>query len=230
MMSSLGTLFVVATPIGNLDDITIRAIKILRRVHVLAAEDTRHARRLLGRYHINVPLISYHEHNEQGRTPHLIKRLKDGLDVALISDAGTPVVSDPGFRLLARAVEEGIKIVPIPGPSALLSALCVSGLPADSFCFFGFLPPKGAKRRRRLEEISRMPSTVILYEAPHRILASLRDLLYACGDRAVVVARELTKVHEEIIRGPISQVVLNLEGRTIKGEFTVVMAGRGRRG
>jgi len=225
-----GRLYLVSTPIGNLEDITIRAIKVLRCVDLIAAEDTRRARRLLARYRATAPLTSFFEHNEPAKKEALIKRLLAGHDIALISDAGTPGVSDPGFRLIQGAIEAGIEVVPIPGPSAHVAALVVSGLPTDSFHFFGFLPPKGSKRKKRLEEINAVRGTIILYEAPHRLLRTLGDIREVCGDRSIVVARELTKVYEEVIRGEISEVLEGLRGRKIRGEITLVMAGRGRGG
>ena len=230
MEKEKGRLYLVSTPIGNLEDITLRAIKVLRRVDLIAAEDTRRAHRLLARYRIKGPLTSFFEHNEPTKKEVLIKRLVGGHNIALISDAGTPGVSDPGFRLIQRAIEEGIEVIPIPGPSAHVAALVVSGLPTDSFHFFGFLPPKGAKRQKRLEEIKELRGTIILYESPHRLIRTLQDIKDYCGDRQVVVARELTKLYEEVIRGPISEVLEGLEGRKIKGEITLVMAGRGRGG
>jgi 16S rRNA (cytidine1402-2'-O)-methyltransferase len=230
MEKEKGRLYLVSTPIGNLDDITLRAIKVLRRVDLIAAEDTRRAQRLLARYRAKAPLTSFFEHNEPTKKEALVKRLVEGHDIALISDAGTPGVSDPGFRLIQRAIEEGIEIISIPGPSAHVAALVVSGLPTDSFHFFGFLPPKGAKRKKRIEEIKALRGTIILYESPHRIIRTLQDIHDCCGDRQVVVARELTKLYEEIIRGSITEVLARLEGRKIKGEITLVVAGRGRGG
>lgn len=230
MEKEKGRLYLVSTPIGNLEDITIRAIKVLRRVDLIAAEDTRRARRLLARYQAQAPITSFFEHNEPDKKEILVTRLVDGHDIALISDAGTPGVSDPGFRLVQRAIEEGIEVIPIPGPSAHVAALVVSGLPTDSFHFFGFLPPKGTKRKKRLEEIKDLRGSIILYESPHRLLRTLQDIQDCCGDRQVVVARELTKLYEEVIRGPTSEVLEGLKGRKIKGEITLVMAGRGRGG
>jgi 16S rRNA (cytidine1402-2'-O)-methyltransferase len=222
-----GRLYLVSTPIGNLEDITLRAIKVLRGVDLIAAEDTRRAKRLLARYRATAPLTSFFEHNETAKKEALIKRLVEGKDIALISDAGTPGVSDPGFRLVQGAIEAGIEVVSIPGPSAHVAALVVSGLPTDSFHFFGFLPPKGSKRNKRLEEINAVRGTIILYEAPHRLLRTLGDIREVCGDRSIVVARELTKVYEEVMRGEISEVLKELEGRKIRGEITLVMAGKG---
>jgi 16S rRNA (cytidine1402-2'-O)-methyltransferase len=225
-----GRLYLVATPIGNLQDITLRAIKVLRSVDLIAAEDTRRARQLLARYRVKAPLTSFFEHNEPAKKEGLIKRLVKGQAIALISDAGTPGVSDPGFRLIRQAIEQGIEVIPIPGPTAHVAALIVSGLPTDSFHFFGFLPPKGAKRKKRLEEIKELRGTIILYEAPHRLLRTLQDLKDCCGDREIVVAREMTKTYEEVIRGKITGVLEGLQGKKIRGEITLVVAGRGKGG
>ena len=230
MEQTKGKLYLVATPIGNQEDITLRAIKILRGVDLIAAEDTRRAKRLLARYRIRASLTSFFEHNEPTKAESLIKRMIGGQDIALISDAGTPGISDPGFRLIRQAIEEGIEVVPIPGPSAHVVALVLSGLPTDSFHFFGFLPPKGAKRNKRLEEIKELRGTIVLYEAPHRLLRTLQDIRDCCGERQVVVARELTKTYEEVIRGEINAVLEGLRGRTIRGEITLVVAGKGRGG
>ena len=225
-----GILYVVSTPIGNLEDVTLRAINILRKVNLVAAEDTRRAMTLLRRYEVKTPITSLFEHNEPVKKEVLLTRLEAGEDIALISDAGTPGISDPGFRLVQSAIEKDVSVVPIPGPSALLAALSVSGLPTDSFHFFGFLPPKGAKRRKRLEEIRDLRGTVILYEAPHRVLRTLRDLNETCGDRYIVVARELTKVHEEVVRGTTTEVLKEIGQKRMRGEITLVVAGRGRGG
>jgi 16S rRNA (cytidine1402-2'-O)-methyltransferase len=225
-----GKLYLVATPIGNPEDITLRAIKVLRRVDIIAAEDTRRAKRLLARYRIKAPLTSFFEHNEPTKKEALIRRLDEGHDIALISDAGTPGVSDPGFRLIKQAIEQGIEVITLPGPSAHVAALVVSGLPTDSFHFFGFLPPKGAKRNKRLEEMRELRGTTILYEAPHRLLRTLQDIKECCGERQIVVARELTKTYEEVIRGEITEVLEGLKKRKIRGEITLVVAGRGRGG
>jgi len=224
-----GVLYVVATPIGNLEDITLRAIKTLRGVDLIAAEDTRRTRTLLSRYRIKTPTVSFFEGNEGRRTAELLNELRGGKRIALLCDAGTPTISDPGYRLVRGAREAGIPVVPIPGPTALIAALSASGLPTDSFSFFGFLPPKGAKRRRRLEEVARSRGTVILYESPRRLIKTLEDLLEYCGDRQVVIARELTKVHEEFVRGSIRELIEELRGRTIRGEITIVMEGLGWR-
>jgi 16S rRNA (cytidine1402-2'-O)-methyltransferase len=225
-----GRLYLVSTPIGNPEDITLRAIKVLCNADLIAAEDTRKARQLLARYQVKAPLTSFFEHNEPAKKEAIVKRLVAGQDIALITDAGTPGVSDPGFRLVKQAIEEGIEVIPIPGPSAHVAALVVSGLPTDSFHFFGFLPPKGAKRKKRLEEIKEMRGTIVLYEAPHRLLRTLQDIKDMCGDRQIVVARELTKTYEEVIRGEITEVLEGLEDKKIRGEITLVVAGRGRGG
>ena len=219
----------MATPIGNLEDITIRALKVLRKVDLIAAEDTRRTRALLSRYRIKVPTVSFFEGNEQRRAEELVAAMKGGRDVALLCDAGTPTISDPGFRLVRRVAEEGLRVVPLPGPTALIAALAASGLPTDTFHFFGFLPPKGAKRLRRHEEIKAMRGSVILYESPRRLTKTLEELLLHCGDRQVALARELTKVHEEVLRGNISELLATLRERDLKGEITIVMEGRGWR-
>jgi 16S rRNA (cytidine1402-2'-O)-methyltransferase len=201
-----GTLYLVATPIGNLADITHRALHVLRDVAVIACEDTRHTRKLLQHYALDTKTISYHEHNEQQRAAELIELLQQGSDVAVVSDAGTPAISDPGFRLVRAAIETGITVVPVPGPSALISALIAAGLPTDEFFFGGFLPARSNARRARLDELRSVPGTLIFYEAPHRLAASLKDAYEVLGERAAVVARELTKLHEEIRRGRLSEL------------------------
>ena len=225
-----GMLYVVSTPIGNLDDITLRALKILRHVDLIAAEDTRRTRRLLSRFDIHTPLVSYFEHNELKKLDKLLSNMKRGKEIALVSDAGTPGISDPGFRLIQQAIEKGIPVIPIPGPSAVIAALSISGLATDSFYFAGFLPRKGGKRRKLLEKLGDLDGTSILYESPHRLVKTLGDLLEICGDRQIVVTRELTKAFEEAIRGSICEVIKALEGRRIKGEVTIVLAGKGRKG
>ena len=201
-----GTLYLVATPIGNLADITHRALQVLRDVDLIACEDTRHTHKLLHHYGITTKTISYHEHNEQQRAAELIELLKQGSDVAVVSDAGTPSISDPGFRLVRAAVDAGIVVVPLPGPSALIAALIAAGLPTDQFFFGGFLPARSSARRARLDELRAIPGTLIFYEAPHRLAASLRDAHEILGEREAVVARELTKLHEEIRRGRLSEL------------------------
>ncbi len=220
-----GILYLVSTPIGNLEDITYRAVSILREADQIACEDTRQTRKIINHFDISTKLVSYHEHNEKQRAPELIRKLRDGNDIALVSDAGTPLVSDPGYHIVSQAALAGIPIVPIPGPSAALAALVASGLPADSFVFLGFLPQKGKHRREAMERIQSLDQTVILYEAPHRILATLDDLRSIIGDRQIVAAREMTKLHEEFLRGTAASIRESLAGRpAIKGEFTVVIS------
>jgi len=216
-----GTLFVVATPIGNLEDITARALRTLREVALIAAEDTRQTSHLLARYSIHTPTTSLHEHNERQKAVALIDRLKRGEDVALVSDAGTPVVSDPGQHLIRSAIDAGIRVEPIPGPSAVMAALTASGFPADSFTFLGFPPVRSKDRSAWFRRLSTIQGTVVFFEAPHRIRRTLEELLSAVGDRAAVVCREMTKIHETLVRGPISTVVNSIEGA--RGELTVVV-------
>jgi 16S rRNA (cytidine1402-2'-O)-methyltransferase len=219
-----GTLYVVATPIGNLEDLTQRAVRVLREVDLIACEDTRHSRRLLDHFGIDKPVLSYHEHNEQERAADLIARLGSGANIALISDAGTPLISDPGYRVVAAAAQAGIPIVPVPGPSALLSALAVSGLPTDSFYYGGFLPAKSVQRRKALASVAALDCTLVFYEAPHRILESLGDIASIMPHRSIVVAREMTKIHEEYLRGTAAEVAARLAERaSVKGEITLVI-------
>lgn len=214
----------MATPIGNLEDISVRALNVLRQVDRIACEDTRHSRRLLEHFAIRKPLVSYHEHNEALRTAELVDLLRQGADIALISDAGTPLVSDPGYEIVRAAAAAGLAVTPIPGPSAVMAALCAAGLPSDSFLFLGFLPARGARRREALDRVARAETTVVLFEAPHRILETLGDLEGAAAGRPLVAARELTKLHEEILRGTPATVRAELAGRSsIKGEFTLVL-------
>ena len=201
-----GTLFIVATPIGNLADITHRAIQILKQVDLIAAEDTRHTHKLLQHYGIDTKTISYHEHNEQQRSEQLLARLREGSNVAIVSDAGTPGINDPGYRLVRLAVEHDIPTVSVPGPSALVTALVASGLPTDEFFFGGFLPARSGARRNRLAELRDVPGTLVFYEAPHRLRATLKDAAEVLGSRQAVVARELTKLHEEFRRATLSKL------------------------
>jgi 16S rRNA (cytidine1402-2'-O)-methyltransferase len=217
-----GTLFVVATPIGNLEDVTLRALRILRDVSVIAAEDTRRTSRLLQHYSISTPTTSLHEHNETAKTPALLKRLQEGESVALVSDAGTPVVADPGARLVAAAHAAGIRVEPIPGPSAVMAALSASGLGGDQFVFAGFPPPKAPQRRKWLAALAAEPRPVVLYEAPHRIRETLHDILSILGNRLVAIGRELTKAHEELVVRHIQLIISEL--REPRGEYTVVIA------
>ena len=219
-----GSLYLVATPIGNLADITYRAVQVLKDVDVIACEDTRHTHKLLQHYGISTKTISYHEHNEEQRAAELVSLLQSGKSVAVVSDAGTPGISDPGFRLVSKAVEGGIAVVPIPGPSALISALIASGLPTDEFLFAGFLSARSGQRRTRLAELRNVPATLVFYEAPHRVAAMLKDCLEVLGEREAAVARELTKIHEEIRRGRLSELHQHYSNdREPRGEFVVVV-------
>jgi 16S rRNA (cytidine1402-2'-O)-methyltransferase len=216
-------LYIVATPIGNLADISLRAIYTLRRVSLIAAEDTRRTRQLLARYKIKTPLTSYHEHNKRAKLPYLLRRL-EGEDIALVCNAGTPGISDPGYELITSAIERDIPVVPIPGASAVLSALIASGLPMNQFLYLGFLPRKKGERRRLLGEIATEPRTIVAFEAPHRLSKALADLLDVLGDRRIAICRELTKLHEEVFRGTVSQAMEHFTEP--KGEFTLVIAGK----
>jgi len=221
-----GTLYIVATPIGNLDDITLRALTILRTVDVIAAEDTRQTGILLKAHGITTRLMSYHEHNEKQRAGQLIEKLKAGRAVAVVSDAGTPTISDPGYRLVSAAVDAGIDVVPLPGVSAATAALSVSGLPSDSFTFIGFPEKKAAKRIKQLTDLAGRRETLIFYESPRRVVGLLEAVLECMGDRPVVVAREMTKKFEKFIRGPVSQVLSELDARSgVKGECTLLVSG-----
>ncbi len=221
-----GCLYLVATPVGNMEDITYRALRVLREADLVAAEDTRHSRKLLAHFGIDRPVISYYREQERTKSQKLLALLAAGKKIALISDAGTPGISDPGFLLVKAAVEEGIPVVPVPGASALLAAVVASGLPADRFVFEGFLPRTNKERRARLAALRDEERTIILYASPHRLLADLRDLQEYLGEeRGIVIARELTKVYEEFWRGSIGQALRDWEDREIRGEFTLVVAG-----
>jgi len=221
-----GTLYVVATPIGNRDDITLRALTILGEVDLIAAEDTRKTRRFLELHALKSSLISYHEHNEAERTPKLIAKLKKGLSIALVSNAGTPTVSDPGYRLVTTALADNLNVIPIPGVSAATAALSVAGLPTDSFVFMGFPAKKKTKRRQQLSDLASETRTLIFYESPRRILTLLDEINVAMGDRYLVLAREMTKCHEEFLRGRLSEIVRQFKDRAdIKGECTLLVAG-----
>jgi 16S rRNA (cytidine1402-2'-O)-methyltransferase len=223
-------LFLVATPIGNLEDVTERARRVLSEAPVLAAEDTRHTRRLLDRYGIAAPrLVSLFEGNERSRVPGLIEALEQGQDVAVVTDAGSPAVSDPGYPLVRAAVAAGISVISVPGPSAVIAALQVSGLPTDAFTFVGFLPVKSAARRRRLEELVDRVETIVAFESPHRIDACLADLEAVWDDRPIALARELTKVHEQVLRGIAREVRAALTADRRRGEMVLVLGGRTRR-
>jgi 16S rRNA (cytidine1402-2'-O)-methyltransferase len=218
-------LYVVATPIGNLEDITLRALRVLKEVDLIACEDTRHTQKLLNHYGISTGTISYYEQNEVSRAEQLTKELQAGKRVALVTDAGMPGISDPGFRLISRAVEQGIKVIPVPGASAVISALAASGLPTDSFQFHGFLPPKSGQRRKMFETLGASSQTEIFYEAPHRLKETIEDIVAVLGQaRAIVIARELTKIHEEFLRGPAGQILAEFNSRgEIKGEITLLI-------
>jgi len=218
-----GRLYLVATPIGNLEDITLRALRILKEVDQIACEDTRHTLKLLNHFEIRKPLVSYHEHNELTRAPELVLAMENGAAIALVSDAGMPLVSDPGHRLVTLAIRHHIHIIPIPGPSALLTALSASGLPNEEFLFLGFLPARSGERRRALEHLRIEQRTLIFYEAPHRIADTVADALAALGDRHACLAREVTKLHEEFRRGRLSELAESLEARPAKGEITLLI-------
>ena len=220
-----GTLYIVATPIGNLEDISLRALRVLREATVVAAEDTRRTRKLLAHHRIPARLLSLREHNELARTPVLVRRLLDGDSIALVSDAGTPGLSDPGATLVRAAADAGVPVVPVPGASAVLAALVASGLPAEPFTFLGFLPARGADRRRALASARDLPHTLVLFEAPHRVRETLDDLLETFGDRRITVARELTKLHEEVYRATLSEAVGHFSAHPPRGEFTLVIEG-----
>lgn len=221
-----GTLYIVATPIGNLEDITLRALRVLGSVDVIAAEDTRHTRKLLTRHGISQSLVSYHDHNKVRQAPHLLALLQENRSVALVTDAGTPGISDPAYYLLQCVLSQAIPVVPIPGPTAVIAALSVAGLPTDRFVFEGFLPLKKGRRRQRLEALRDEPRTTVLYESPHRLLRLLQEIVTHLGaDRRVVIARELTKRFEEIKRGAAAELLEELQDRTIRGECTVLIAG-----
>ena len=221
-----GVLYVVATPIGNREDITLRALNILRDADLIAAEDTRKTGNLLAHYHVKNRLVSFHEHNEKKRTPEMIAKLLEGVSIALVSNAGTPSVSDPGYRLVKAAIAHEIKVSPIPGVSATTAAMSVAGLPTDSFMFIGFSPKKKGKRLKFLDELSRSPRPLIFYESPKRIITLLEEIFTCMGDRNAILAREMTKLHEEFIRGPVSEILKMLQSRKkIKGECTLLVAG-----
>ena len=218
-----GTLYLVATPIGNLQDITLRALETLRTVDLIACEDTRHTRNLLTHFRISNRVTSYHEHNEQERAEELADRLVAGESIAIVSDAGTPGICDPGFRIVQRAIEIGAQVISIPGAAAFVSAVVASGLATDSIFFGGFLPSKKGERRKRLEEVASIPATLVFYEAPHRLGKSLTDCFEVLGDRRAVVARELTKLHEETRRGSLSELATHYSMAAVKGEIVLVI-------
>jgi len=218
-----GCLYLVATPIGNLEDITLRAVRILNEADQIACEDTRHTQKLLNHYNISKPLVSYHEHNEMTRAPELVLAMEQGQQIALVSDAGMPLVSDPGYRLVTLALRHHIGVVPVPGPSALLAALSASGLPNEEFLFAGFLPARSGERRRALERLRIEDRTIIFYEAPHRIEETLADAREILGDRTACLAREVTKLHEEFRRGTLSELIASLSDKPVRGEITLLI-------
>ena len=221
-----GTLYIVGTPIGNLEDTTFRAIKTLQKVDLIAAEDTRHTSKLLQHFQILTPQLSYHQHNEQSRIPELIEKLNQGKAIALVTDAGMPAISDPGYELVKVCVEANISVVPIPGVTANITALCASGLPTNKFIFIGFLPTKIKLREEQLEKLSNSLETIVLYESPYKLLQTLEDLAKMLGgNRKIVLARELTKLHEEFWRGTVGQAIIYYQNNQPKGEFTLVIAG-----
>jgi 16S rRNA (cytidine1402-2'-O)-methyltransferase len=224
--SAKGILYIVATPIGNLEDVTYRAVRILKEVHLIAAEDTRRTAKLLRAYAIETPVTSLYDQNERRKSMYLINKLKTGLNVAYVSDAGTPGISDPGYELVRQAILHDIRIIPVPGVSAVITALSVSGLPTDAFVFYGFLPSRARQRKTFLTSIEDEEKTLVFYESPKRLVSTLQDMENVFGDRNSVVLRELTKVFEEIFRGTISHVIGALEGRVIRGEVTLIVAGR----
>lgn len=220
-----GTLYIVSTPIGNLEDMTFRAIRILQEVSIIAAEDTRRTQKLCTYFHIATPLTSYHDFNKEEKTDILLYRLQEGSSVALVCDAGTPLISDPGFYLVRRAIEANILLIPIPGPSSVLAALCVSGLPTDRFIFEGFVPKKPGAREKFFQNLKEETRTIIVFETQHRILNTLQVMKTIMGNRPIVLTRELTKINEEILRGEIEKIDQLLKGKTIKGEITLLIQG-----
>ena len=218
--------YLVATPIGNLEDITLRALRTLRECDLIACEDTRHTRKLLNRYEVQKPLISCHEHNERERAQQIVERVLTGQAVAIVSDAGLPGISDPGYRVVQAAIAAGVRVIPIPGPSAVDTAIVASGLPTDSFLYAGFLPARSGQRIKTLEALAAEKATLVFYEAPHRLLRALQDALSVLGDRQAVVARELTKTHEEFLRGTLAEIHADLAAReSVKGEIVLLIAG-----
>ena len=219
----MGCLYLVGTPIGNLEDITLRALRILKEADQIACEDTRHTQKLLAHYSIHKPLVSYHEHNEMKRAAELAAAMEEGAKIALVSDAGMPLVSDPGHLLVKVCLGKQIPVVPIPGPSALLTALSGSGMATEEFLFMGFLPARSGERRRAFERLRIEERTIVLYEAPHRIAECVADALEILGDRPACLAREVTKLHEEFLRGKLSEILASLKERTVKGEITLIL-------
>lgn len=220
-----GTLYVVATPIGNLEDITLRALRILKECDIIAAEDTRRTKKLLSAYGIATPLTSLYDQNEARKSPSLIAQMQSGKTIAYVSDAGTPAISDPGYILVREAVAHSIHVVPLPGPSAVITSLSASGLPTDSFVFYAFLPSRSGKRRQFLTSIREEEKTMVFYESPNRLISTLLDIHTIMGDRRVVIFRELTKIYEEVFRGRVAAILNSLKERKIKGEITIIIEG-----
>jgi len=220
-----GSLYIVPTPIGNLEDITFRAVRVLKEVDLIAAEDTRHTQVLLNHYDIRTSVTSYHEHNERGKARELVEQLRQGRSIALLSDAGTPMISDPGYRLVVEAIRAGVQVIPLPGPSAVTAALSAAGLPTDRFGFEGFLPAKKSERRSALEALKKDTKTLVFYEAPHRLKETLADMAEIFGDREVAIGREISKVHEEFLRGALRGILATVEQQTVRGEITLVVQG-----
>ena len=220
----MGTLYLVSTPIGNLEDITLRALRILREVDLILCEDTRQTKKLLDHYKINKPLESFFEHNEEVKIGRIVKLLEGGKNLALVSDGGTPAISDPGYRLVKNVIGRGVVIFPIPGPSAVITSLCASGFPTDRFHFVGFLPSKEGKRKNFLEGLKSFSGTIIAYESPMRLLFALMDLKEIFGDVPVCIAREMTKIHEEFFRGKVSEALESFKDRQVKGEITLIFS------
>jgi 16S rRNA (cytidine1402-2'-O)-methyltransferase len=221
-------LYIVATPIGNLKDVSLRALEVLKSVDLIAAEDTRHTRKLLAHYDIHTPLTSYFEHNSLAKGPYLVRLLQEGKQIALVSDSGTPGISDPGYRLIELVIANGIALTVIPGPTALIGALVVSGLPSDRFVFEGYLPVKAGARKKKIAELSEQTATVICYESPYRVLKSLQDLADLLGEREIVIVRELTKKFEEIVRGSAQAMLAHFTSHAPQGEFVIVIRGKGK--
>jgi len=220
-----GSLYIVPTPIGNLEDITFRAVRVLKEVDLIAAEDTRHTQVLLNHYDIRTSVTSYHEHNERGKARELVEQLRQGRSIALLSDAGTPMISDPGYRLVVEAIRAAVQVIPLPGPSAVTAALSAAGLPTDRFGFEGFLPAKKSERRSALEALKKDTKTLVFYEAPHRLKETLADMAEIFGDREVAIGREISKVHEEFLRGALREILATVEQQTVRGEITLVVQG-----
>ncbi|MEO2007032.1 MAG: 16S rRNA (cytidine(1402)-2'-O)-methyltransferase [Candidatus Poribacteria bacterium] len=222
----MSELYIVSTPIGNLEDITYRAVRMLGEVDIIAAEDTRHTRKLLDKYGIRTPTTSLHSHNERGKSDSLLQRIEDGQDVALVSDGGTPGISDPGSRLIRAAIERDIRVVPLPGACACIAAASVAGLPTAEFYYAGFCSPKSGRRRRRIESLRDIEATLVFYESPHRVLKFLADAEELLGPRQSVAARELTKIYEELVRGTLTELRERFEQTAPRGEFTILIHGR----